>query len=295
MEQIAFLGTGLLGSAFVEAACRRGERVAVWNRTTEKARALEKFGARASPTPAVAVRDAVRVHLVLKDDAVVEQVIADLMPGLSDDAIVVDHSTTQPALTAQRVKRLNEKGVRYIHCPVFIGPAAARKQKGTILCAGPRALFDAIHPALRAMAENVEYLGERPDLAAVYKLCGNAFIIGLNAIVADAYAVGAGAGVDARAVLKVIEMFDPGATIAGRGKLMADGQFNPTFELSMARKDVRLMMETAGDRPLSVLPSLATRMDELIKNGHGEEDLAVLGKPEDLKPKVPTISRRGSS
>lgn len=277
MEQIAFLGTGLLGSAFVEAACRRGERVTVWNRTSEKAKRLAEFGAKVAPTPADAVRQAARVHLVLKDDAAVEDVIAQLEPALGDDAILMDHTTTQPKLTAERAARLAAKGIRYIHCPVFIGPAAARQGKGTILCAGPRALFDAIHGELRAMAEKVEYLGERSDIAAVYKLCGNAFIIGLTGITADAYAVGAGAGVDAHEVLKVIQMFDPAATISGRGKWMADGKFAPSFELSMARKDVRLMMETAGERPLAVLPRMAERMDQLIRSGHGAEDVAILG------------------
>ena len=46
----------------------------------------------------------------------------------------------------------------------------------------------------------------------------------------------------------------------------------------MARKDVRLMMETAGTRPLAALPAIAARMDELIAEGHGADDLAVMGK-----------------
>ena len=132
MTTIAFLGTGLLGSAFVEAAVQRGDQVTVWNRTADKARALEAIGARAAATPADAVRGAERVHLVLKDDAVVDAVIAQLRPGLGADAVIVDHTTTQPALTAERSRRLNAAGVRYLHCPVFIGPAAARKAQGTI-------------------------------------------------------------------------------------------------------------------------------------------------------------------
>ena len=82
MTHIAFLGTGLLGSAFVEAAVKRGDDVTVWNRTAHKARALEAFGARVADSPADAVRDVARVHLVLSDDAVVEEVIAALRPGL---------------------------------------------------------------------------------------------------------------------------------------------------------------------------------------------------------------------
>jgi 3-hydroxyisobutyrate dehydrogenase len=278
MAKIAFLGTGLLGSAFVEAAAKRGEEISVWNRTTEKARALESLGVRVAKSPADAVMGVSRVHLVLKDDAVVEEVIAALRPGLQTSTIIVDHTTTHPALTKQRAERLAREGVRYLHCPVFIGPDAARQQKGTILVAGPKPLYDEVQPALRRMAEKVEYLGERGELAAAYKLCGNAFIIGINALVADVLSVATGAGVSAKEALRVVEMFNPSATIAGRGKKMAARDFVPTFELTMARKDVRLMLETAGLLPLSTLPGIADRMDALISEGHGHEDLAVMGQ-----------------
>jgi 3-hydroxyisobutyrate dehydrogenase-like beta-hydroxyacid dehydrogenase len=277
MTHIAFLGTGLLGSALVEAALGRGERITVWNRTLAKARALEASGARVAETPADAVRGAARVHLVLKDDAAVEDVVAALRPGLAPDAVVVDHTTTQPALTAERARRLNAEGVRYLHCPVFIGPAAARKGQGTVLASGPRALFDAVKDGLAPMAQRVEYFGERPDLAAVYKLCGNAFIIGIVGLVADVYSVAAGAGVHAPEVLKVLEYFNVGAAVTGRGRNMTARNWEPAFELAMARKDVGLMIETAGARPLATLPALAARMDEIIARGHGGDDLAVLG------------------
>jgi 3-hydroxyisobutyrate dehydrogenase-like beta-hydroxyacid dehydrogenase len=277
MTNIAFLGTGLLGSAFVEAAAKRGDRVTVWNRTAEKARALEQFGVTVAATPAEAVRGASRVHLVLKDDAVVEEVVAALRPGLAKEAIVLDHSTTLPERTAERVGRLNAEGVRYLHCPVFIGPVAARAGQGTILAAGPRPLFDAVAGELGRMAAKVEYLGERPDLAAVYKLCGNAFIIGLSALVADVFAVASAADVAPADALRVVGMFDPAAVIAGRGRAMAVGDFSPAFELAMARKDVALMLATAGDAPLATLPGIAARMDALIAEGRGSQDLAALG------------------
>ena len=70
MATIAYLGTGLLGSGLIEAAAKRGDSVTVWNRTIEKARALEQFGVRVAETPADAVRGAERVHLVLKDKSI---------------------------------------------------------------------------------------------------------------------------------------------------------------------------------------------------------------------------------
>jgi 3-hydroxyisobutyrate dehydrogenase len=278
MADIAFLGTGLLGSAFVEGALKRGERVTVWNRTASKAQALEALGARAAATPAEAVRGAERVHLVLSDDAVVEEVIARLRPGLGAGAIIVDHSTTLPALTAARAGRLHADGVKYMHCPVFIGPAAAREGRGTIMVSGPRALFDEVHDALARQAQRVEYLGERPDLAAVYKLCGNAFIVGLAGLVSDALTVANGAGVAPGDILKLFEFFDPSGGMRGRLQKMAARDYTLSFEVAMARKDLRLMIETAGEAPLAVLPGVAARLDAVIAEGHSAEDLTIIGK-----------------
>lgn len=276
MEHIAYLGTGLLGSAFVEAALQRGDTVTVWNRTRSKAEALEAFGAKVADTPADAVRGASRVHLVLKDDAVVEEVVAALRPGLAADTVIVDHTTTQPASTAQRVARLHAEGVQYLHCPVFIGPAAARKAQGIIMVSGPGALYQRVRPALEQQAERVVYWGDRPDLAAAYKLMGNAFIIGLGALVSDVFTIGQGTGVSAPDSLKLLEFFNPGSMLQNRGRKMSEGNFDASFELVMARKDIRLMQETVGDRPLAALPAIAARMDAVIAEGHGHQDFGVI-------------------
>ena len=278
MPSIAYLGTGLLGSAFVEAALGRGDQVTVWNRTAAKAQALASLGARVAANPAEAVRGAERVHLVLQDDAVVDAVIDQLRPGLDRGAVIVDHSTTQPALTAVRAERLAQLGVAYLHCPVFIGPAAARRSQGIILASGPRALFDRVSPALAKQAAQVEYLGERPDLAAAYKLAGNAFIIGLTALVADVFQVAGGAGVASADALKLFDFFNPMALLAWRAKALVAKDFTPSFELTMARKDIRLMLETASPAVPLLLPAIAARMDALIAEGEGAKDMAVIGR-----------------
>lgn len=276
MSTIAFLGTGLLGAGFVEAACKRGDTVRIWNRTAAKAEALTRVGAVACASPAEAVRGAARVHLVLPDDAVVAAVIAALRPGLAPDAVIIDHSTTLPALTAARAKALAAEDIAYLHCPVFIGPAAAREAKGIIMVSGPEALYDRVRPALERQAETVRYLGERPDLAAVQKLVGNGLLLGLAGLIADVFSVAEGSGVRASDALKVLEFFNPGAIIQGRGRKMSAGDFAASFELTMARKDVRLMIESAGELPLAMLPGLRDRMDALIGRGYGKSDAGVL-------------------
>lgn len=277
MANIAFLGTGLLGGAFAEACAKRGDTVVAWNRSPDKVLALAQFGVKAAGTPAEAVQGAARVHFVLKDDAVVEEVIAAARPGLGTNAILIDHSTTLPALTAERAKRLSAQGLKYLHCPVFMMPQAARNAQGSMLAAGPKALFETVKADLARMTGRLEYLGERADLAAVNKLLGNAMIIGMSATMADVLTLAKAEGVAGADAIKLLALFDVNAMIATRGLEMAKGNFTPRFELAMARKDVRLMLETAGGRPLAALPAIAARMDQLIAAGHGAKDASVMG------------------
>jgi 3-hydroxyisobutyrate dehydrogenase len=277
MSDIAFLGAGLLGGALAEAAAKRGDSVTAWNRSPDKVRALAQFGVVAAATPAAAVRGARRIHLVLKDDDVVEEVLAAARAGLSPDAIIIDHTTTLPTRTAVRAERLMAEGVKYLHCPVFMGPPAARNAQGTMMVAGPRLLFEAVRSDLSKMTGRLEYLGERTDLAAVNKLFGNAMIIGVAAVMADVLTMAQASNVSPEDAIKLLGFIDLNAIVAGRGMNMAKGNFTPSFELTMARKDIGLMLETAGDRPMAALPSVAARMDQLIAAGHGAKDSSVLG------------------
>jgi 3-hydroxyisobutyrate dehydrogenase len=147
MANVAFIGTGLLGSAMVEGMLRRGDAVTVWNRTEAKARALEKLGARVAATPADAVADAERVHMTLPDDAVVDEIVAAFMPRLRRDATVIDHSTTAPKATKARVERLNGS-VRFLHAPVFMSPQMARDGVEIMMVSGPSAVFESVRGAL---------------------------------------------------------------------------------------------------------------------------------------------------
>lgn len=277
MTTIAFLGTGLLGAAFAEAAAKRGDTVTAWNRTAAKAEALAEFGVHSAATPADAVRGAARVHLVLKDDAVVEEVIAAARSGLAADAIVIDHSTTLPELTAKRAKQMQEAGVKYLHCPVFMGPPAARNAQGAMMVSGPKALYDLVAGDLAKMTGKVQYMGERSDLAAANKLFGNAMIIGVAAVMADVLTLAQASDVAGPDAITLLGLLDLNAMVKGRGLNMAKGDFTPSFELTMARKDVGLMLETTGNRPMAALPAVAVRMDQLIEQGHGAEDACVLG------------------
>src|SRR5262249_46148889 len=276
MATVGFLGTGLLGSGMVERMVKQGDAVTVWNRTDAKARALEAVGARVAAAPADAVADASRVHLTLSDDAVVDQLLEELRSSLRPEAVVVDHTTTSPRGTAARVKRLNDAGVKFLHAPVFMSPPMARDGVGIVLGSGPRAVFEEVRPALEKMTGEVWYTGEEPERAAAYKIFGNSMIFVIAAGISDLFAMAKGLGMAPADALAVFTKFQPGGIIKSRGEKMARADFSASFELTMARKDLRLMIEAADGQPMAGLPGIAERMDEAIAKGHGRDDLGVI-------------------
>src|SRR4029077_13326057 len=126
------------------------------------------------------------------------------------------------------------------------------------------------------MTWEVWYLGEQGDQAAAYKIFGNSMLFVIAAGVADVFAMAKGLGIAPADALAVFSKFQPGGLIKSRGDKMARGDFSASFELTMARKDMRLMLEAAAGQPWTVLPSIAKAMDEAIARGHGQDDLGAI-------------------
>jgi 3-hydroxyisobutyrate dehydrogenase len=163
---IAFFGMGLLGSNFVRALRRRGEDVHVWNRSHDKAAALEADGARAFRDPAEAARGAARIHLTLTDDAAVDAVLEQARPGMAPGTVIVDHSTTSTGGVLARIARWRDRGMTFVHAPVFMGPQNARDSTGFMLLSGPPGVIDPLRPVLAPMTGKLVDLGERPEAAS---------------------------------------------------------------------------------------------------------------------------------
>ena len=63
-------------------------------------------------------------------------------------------------------------------------------------------------------------------------------------------------------------------------RILSDQFSDPSWELKMARKDARLMMEAAeqGHTALTAIPSIAKVMDLWIEKGHGHDDWTIIAK-----------------
>jgi 3-hydroxyisobutyrate dehydrogenase len=278
---IAFFGTGLLGSNFVKALLRKGQQVQVWNRTAAKAKALETDGAVAFTDPADAVKGASRIHITLSDDQAVDEILEKASAGFAPGAIIIDHTTTSVEGAARRTTNWKKRGVTYIHAPVFMGPPNALESTGYMLISGDQETIRQIEPELSAMTGKLINLGTETNKAAGMKLIGNLFLMALTAGLSDVLALAKSVDIPAADVEAFFAMWNPGTMIPVRLKRILSDQFhNPSWELNMARKDARIMLEEAhaAQIPLTIIPAIAREMDRWIEKGHGNDDWTIIAK-----------------
>ncbi len=277
----AFLGMGLLGSHFVRAMIKRGDEMRVWNRTTSKAAELEKYGAKAFSNAADAVKGADIIHVALKDDASVNDVLQIASSGFGQGAIIVDHTTTTKEGAIQRTKDWKERGFLYQHAPVFMGPSNALESSGFMLVSGDQDIIQKLEPELSKMTGKLLHFGDEAGRAASIKLVGNAFLICFTIGIKDTLSLGKALDVPLHDITKLFDSWNPGAQLPARLKRVADGEYtNPSWELAMARKDTGLFLEAAAKAgtELSLIPGAAALMDQWIEKGYGNNDWTVIAK-----------------
>ncbi len=275
----AFLGMGLLGSNFVKAMLKKGEQVNVWNRTTSKAKALEADGAHAFEDVKAAVKDADVIHLTLKDDTSVDEVLTMAEPALMPGTTIIDHTTTSADGAIERTKTWKGKGFTYLHAPVFMGPKNALESTGFMLVSGDQDVINKWQDKLSAMTGKLLNFGPTTGKAAGMKLIGNLFLISLTGGLSDVLKLAKAEDITPQEVSDLFSEWNPGAMIQARLRFIEAGDFShPSWELNMARKDAGLMMNAAknGDEKLTVIPAVAALMDEWIKKGHGNDDWMII-------------------
>lgn len=278
---ITFLGTGLLGANFTRALLRNGKKVQVWNRTSAKAKALEAYGAKAFDNVADAVKGSDRIHLTLSDDQAVDEVLGQASAGFEPGVIIIDHTTTSAPGAATRSSYWKENGIHYIHAPVFMGPPNALEGTGIMMISGDQKVVKSLEPELSAMTGKLWNLGDQPEKAASIKLLGNLFHISLTGGVADLITLANSLNVPLAELGELLDLINPTVVAKGRLKRITGNEFDkPSWELNMARKDARLMMEqvATAQKTLMVVPAVAQKMDLWIEKGHGNDDWTILSK-----------------
>jgi 3-hydroxyisobutyrate dehydrogenase len=258
--RVALLGTGLMGAPMGRNLVAAGHDVRAWNRTRERAEAIE--GATVRDTPAEACAGAEVIVTMLSDGGAVEQA----MDGVATDGAVWAQMSTIGVESTEQLAR-----GEFVDAPVLGSSPAAEQGALTILASGP---FERCRPVFDALGTIVD-CGPEPGAGQRTKLVLNHWVLALVEGVAETVLLAERLGVDPQLFLDIIDGGALGPPYAKlKGTNMIERTYEPNFSLRLARKDADLIAAVADDLPLARL--ISERMGAAIDAGHGDEDFSAV-------------------
>ncbi|MFB6984921.1 NAD(P)-dependent oxidoreductase [Streptomyces sp. NPDC056230] len=273
---VAVLGTGIMGSGMARSLLRAGLDVRAWNRTQAKAAPLAADGATVTETAEEAVRGADVVLAMLRDGPAVAAALTAASPGLHTGQVLLQSSTVGPDATDDLVRRAADLGLIYLDAPVSGTKQPAEQGKLTVFVSGPSAVRETVEPVLDAVGERTVWVAEVPGAASRLKLVVNTWVINLVNSVAECLNLAEGLEIDPRTFLDAMRggpLDSP--YLQGKSAAVLTGDLAPSFTLSTALKDTRLILaaaEASGVR-LDLVAASADRFERAEAAGHGGEDM----------------------
>lgn len=298
-QRIAVLGCGIMGAAMAHNLAAAKFDVRVWNRTRARiddmhARgfALEAFVAQ---TAAEAVMDADFVLTMVSDGPALREVMAGrggALQAARRGATWLQMATVGIEATDLLHGLAREAGVDYVDAPVLGTRRPAEQGTLTVIAAGDPSLRERCQGPFSAMSERTLWLDRVGD-ASRLKLVANQWSTGLVALMAETSTFARAIDVEIEQFLKLV---GTGPFMAGyartKAEMMARRDFEPSFPLDMAHKDVRLALESASNNGcrLPVTTAIEAQFDTARRAGHGRRDLSAViealrpgvGKPEPI-------------
>ena len=279
--KIGFIGTGLMGFPMAKNLLDKSLDLNVFSRTIEKAKPLEKIGAKISNSLSEAVKDADIVITMLTDDDAVEKVLSDqdFQENLKKGSTVVDMSSIKPKIAIKYGNSLKDKGVNFLDAPVSGGTIGAEQATLAIMVGGDQKVFDQIKDVLKVMG-NPTLVG--PIGSGQVSKLANQIIVGVTiGAVAEAITLCEKAGVDGNKFIKALAGgFADGKILQNHGKRMIDKDFSPKGKVSTHLKDMNNILECAGDfnTKLPISNLIKDMFKSLVENGNDNDDHSALYK-----------------
>lgn len=282
--RIGFIGLGAMGAGMARnILMRHGQLGVVAHRARAAVDALAAEGAQAHPDAAALARHSDLILLCLPDSDVVEQVMRAMEPHLRGGQIVVDTGTSALASTLALEARLAAAGIAFAEAPITGGQAQAEAGTlGALVGATPET-HDAIRPVLALFCETIQHFGP-VGAGARAKLINNYMVMGIAALVTEAFTLAGETGTDWSKLYDVVirGSADSGVLrrIAGNAR---SGDFEGyVFSVANAAKDMGYITEmTAGmghDSPLN--HAVKDIFDHAVAQGHGARRISELLRPE---------------
>jgi 3-hydroxyisobutyrate dehydrogenase len=271
---IGWIGLGVMGASMCGRLIDAGYKAVVHNRTRAKAGPLIERGAKWADTPRAVAEAAEVVFSIVGYPADVRQVILDddgALAGCREGSVLVDMTTSQPALAVEIAAAAAKRGVAAIDAPVSGGDVGARSGKLSIMIGGDAATIDALEPCWQAMGST--YIRHGDAGAGQHAKMVNQTLIGGNMVgVCEALLYAHRAGLDLDRVLESVASGAAGSwSLSNLGLRIIRGDFAPGFFVEHFLKDLGIVLEEARRINLKLpgveLAELLYR--ELAAQGHG--------------------------
>ena len=283
MKNISFIGTGVMGASIVNHLLQAGYPVTVHTRTKGKADPLIAAGAKWASTVAEAVQQADLIFTMVGMPTDVEEIylnVDGILANGRSGQIVVDMTTSSPALAKKIEKAAIEKGMTSLDAPVSGGDVGAKNGTLSIMCGGDESVFEQVKPIFMKFGSQIVLQGSAG--AGQHTKMSNQLAIATNMIgVCEALVYAEKAGLNPE---RVLESISPGAagswSLSNLGPRMLAGNFEPGFYTKHFLKDLRIALDEAKAMNLD-LPGLllAIRLyEDLMAKGYGDKGTQVLYK-----------------
>ncbi len=271
--KVGVIGLGRMGRPMAERLVAAGFDVVVHNRSQGPVDELVALGARAAGSAAEV--DADVVITLLPDPGTVEALT---LEAARSGALLVDMSTSPPALAVRLAETLRSRGAAALDAPVSGGVTGAREGTLTIMAGGEEADLDRARPVLEALGAKITHVGGHG--AGQIAKAANQLVVALNIqAVAEALSLARAAGVDPAVVREaLLGGFADSRVLQEHGQRMLDRDFEPGGALRLHLKDLDIARELAAERG-AALPAgeqVAAAVRTLVEAGHGGLDHSAL-------------------
>ena len=257
--RIGWIGTGVMGSSMCGHLVAAGYRASVYNRSAEKAKPLVEKGAKLLDSPrAIAEASDVVFTIVGYPKDVREVTFGEngTLKGARPGTILVDMTTSEPALAIEIDQAARAKGVHAVDAPVSGGDVGAREARLSIMIGGDKQIVDALQPLFEKMGKTIVHQG--PAGAGQHTKAVNQVLIAANMIgVCEALLYAFKAGLDLNVVLQSVSSGAAGSwSLSNLAPRAIAGNFEPGFFVEHFLKDMGIALAEARQMKLS-LPGLA--------------------------------------
>ena len=257
--RIGWIGTGVMGSSMCGHLVAAGYRASVYNRSAEKAKPLVAKGAKLLDSPrAVAESSDVVFTIVGYPQDVREVTLGEngTLKAARPGTILVDMTTSEPALAIEIDRAAKAKGVHTVDAPVSGGDVGAREARLSIMVGGDKDIVDALLPLFEKMGKTIVHQG--PAGAGQHTKVVNQVLIAANMIgVCEALLYAYKAGLDLNVVLQSVSSGAAGSwSLSNLAPRAIAGNFEPGFFVEHFLKDMGIALGEARRMKLC-LPGLA--------------------------------------